>query len=38
METNNELRRLIVKLLWKINDEKKLRRIYDFINQVFCRE
>lgn len=32
-----ELRRLIIMLLERIDDERKLREIYIFLNQLFCR-
>lgn len=31
-----ELRRLILKLLSMIRDEKKLRKIYTMLNRMFC--
>lgn len=38
MDKRDELRSLIVKLLEKIEDRKKLKRIYDFVNQLFCKD
>lgn len=37
MNKNEELRMLINKLLEKIDDERILRAIYRFINDLFCR-
>lgn len=34
----DELRCLIVRLLERIEDGEKLKRIYDFVNQVFCKD
>ena len=36
MEKHEEIRRLIISLLWKITDEQTLERIYTFVNQIFC--
>ena len=37
MNKNEELRMLINKLLEKIDDERILRAIYRFINDIFCK-
>ena len=34
---NDELRQLIAELLEKITDERTLRAIYRYINDLFCR-
>ena len=34
---NEELREAICKLLEKIDDERLLRAIYRFINELFCK-
>lgn len=36
MENRDELRGLIVALVDKIDDTKALRKIYRFINDLFC--
>jgi hypothetical protein len=36
MENRDELRALIAALVDKIDDTKALRRIYRFINDLFC--
>ena len=37
MNKTNELRACIAALLEKIDDEKTLRTIYRFINDLFCK-
>lgn len=37
MNKNEELRMLINKLLERIDDERILRAIYRFINDIFCK-
>lgn len=37
MEKRNELKMLIVKMLNRIDDERMLRAIYRYINDLFCK-
>lgn len=37
MEKINELRRMIIDLVNRIDDEEDLRAIYRLVNRLFCR-
>ena len=38
MEKMDELRRLIIELVNRMDDEKLLRRAYILLNRLFCRK
>lgn len=38
MEKKDELRRLIIELVNRMEDEKLLRRVYILLNRLFCRK
>lgn len=38
MDKNTELRELIMKLVEKMDDEMKLRQLYRYVNELYCKQ
>lgn len=38
MDKNTELRELILKLVEKMDDETKLRQLYRYVNELYCKQ